>query len=242
MSFLLLSLFIISTGVSAADCVAHRGYNISGVENSLNSVLNAVYHNADGIEIDIRHSKDGVPFLLHDSRLKRVVDRRHSSCRSETRVNELTWTEIKENCILDDGQSISSLSELLAELEYYPGKLFIELKDKPSRKFAEVIANSRFPTERMRVISFRLKFLQVVRDLFPEIESLRLSKFIPFLAWTRGMNVHFPLNPFSILARWLGYENGVWTVNDLKRLRKYHKRNIDYITTDELELCLEAKK
>lgn len=232
---------IIMTDVYAADCIAHRGYTKDSTENSLNSILSAAHYGADGIEFDIRHTKDGVPFLFHDSTFKRVGDRGQTGCQFDSKVRKLTWDEISNNCLLEDGQNVSSLAEALEALEFYPGKLFIELKDKPSAEFAAVIAASKFPVERIRFISFRLKFLQVVRDFFPGIESLRLSKFIPFLAWTRGMNVHFPLHPFSILSRWLGHKNGIWTVNSLKRLRKYHNRKIDYITTDELELCLEVK-
>lgn len=240
MKYLFLTLFIMAE-VYAADCVAHRGYTKDGVENSLNSIMSAAHYGADGIEFDIRHSKDGVPFLFHDSTFKRVGDRSQLNCEFKTKVKKLNWDEIRDNCRLSDGQIVTSLAEALFALEDYQGKLFIELKDKPSLQFAQVIEASQFPVERIRFISFRLKFLQVVRDFFPGIESLRLSKFIPFLAWTRGMNVHFPLHPFSILSRLLGHENGIWTVNDPKRLRKYHKRKVDYITTDELELCLEAK-
>lgn len=238
---ILISFVILVSYAHAADCIAHRGVVGPAIENSLGSVLAAVELGADGVEFDIRHSKDGVPFLLHDSKLKRVADPLQSACSLRTKVSKLNWDEIRDNCRLKDGQELSSLAQVLYELRDYQGLLFIELKDKPSKKFAEVIEASGFDTSRIRFISFRLKFLQVVRDYFPIVESLRLSKFIPFLAWSRGMNVHYPLKPFTWLARLLGHENGVWVVDDEKRLRKYHRRKVDYITTDNLPLCLETK-
>lgn len=241
MKLFALLIFLMSTA-HAAKCIAHRGDITGGIENSLDSVVFAVNEGADGVEFDIRHSSDGVPFLLHDRTLKRVGDSTMVNCPIKTKVSTLKWSQIKEQCRLSDGQEITSLAEVLYELRDYKGLLFIELKDKPSKNFEDVITASGFDVNQIRFISFRLKFLQMVRDFFPAIESLRLSKFIPFLAWTRGMNVHYPLKPFTWLARILGHENGVWSVNDSRRLTRYHKRKVDFITTDKLRLCLDLKK
>lgn len=236
--------FILMTLVSvnsfAADCIAHRGYLKDSVENSLESIFNAIDAGADGVEFDIRHSKDGVPFLLHDSKLSRVAEL-DSLCPSTIKVKNLLWSEIRENCRLKDGQQLISLEELLNLTSNYRGLFFIELKDRPSHQFKQIVENSATDLSRIRFISFRLKFLQVARDFFPETLSLRLSKFIPFFAWSRGMNVHFPLNPFTWLSRILGHENGIWTVNDFDRLVRYHKRKVAFITTDDTPKCLLAK-
>ena len=225
----------------AADCIAHRGYLKQSTENSLDSVMNAIEAGADGVEFDIHHTKDGVPFLLHDSTLERVVDD-SPACPSTTKVKKLLWSEITENCRLKDGQRLISFEALLELTANYKGLFFVELKDRPSHLLKDVVEKSGVDLNRLRFISFRLKFLQVARDFIPESQSLRLSKFIPFFAWSRGMNVHFPLKPFSWLSRVLGHESGVWTVNDFDRLLKYHKRKVDFITTDETELCLGAKQ
>ena len=242
MKIILICIATFSFKAFTADCIAHRGYLLNSVENSLDSIQNAIEAGADGIEFDIRHTKDGVPFLLHDSTLERVVDQTDSSCPYKEKVKNLKWNEIVTNCRLKDGQELITLESLLERTTFFTGSYFIELKDKPSSTFREVIDSSGADFQKIRFISFRLKFLSVVRDFFPSIESLRLSKFIPFLAWSRGMNVHYPLKPFSWLARILGHENGVWTVNSLKKLIKYHKRKVDFITTDELQLCLDAKE
>lgn len=226
----------------SADCIAHRGYLKGSTENSLDSVINAIEAGADGIEFDIRHTQDGVPFLLHDSTLEKVVDTSLPNCPYAEKVKKLDWETIESNCLLKDGQKLVSLAQLLSKISFYQGVYFIELKDRPNSNLKDVILDAGIDFNRIRFISFRLKFLNMVREFFPNIDSLRLSKFIPFLAWSRGMNVHYPLKPFSWLARFLGHENGVWTVNDFERLIKYHKRKLDFITTDELQLCLEAKE
>lgn len=240
MKILFILLAFTSVNVFGADCIAHRGYLKGSVENSLDSVMNAIDAGADGIEFDVHHTKDGVPFLLHDSTLERVVFD-SSTCPSTIKVKKLLWSQIVENCRLKDGQRLVSLEELLDQTANYKGLFFVELKDKPSHLFKDVIEGSGVELNRLRFISFRLKFLQIARDYIPQSESLRLSMFIPFFAWSRGMSVHYPLKPFTWLARILGHENGIWTVNDFDRLLKYHKRKVDFITTDETELCLKAR-
>lgn len=57
--------------------VAHRGLfdNSRGIiENSINSAENARTHNFRGIELDLRSSKDGVAFLMHDETIGRVTN------------------------------------------------------------------------------------------------------------------------------------------------------------------------
>ena len=54
-------------------CIAHRGDNKYHLENSKNSIQSAIDKNSDGIEIDIRHTKDGFPILYHDKKLRRLI-------------------------------------------------------------------------------------------------------------------------------------------------------------------------
>ncbi|WP_137136292.1 glycerophosphodiester phosphodiesterase family protein [Rhizobium sp. FKY42] len=57
--------------------VAHRGLfdNSKGIiENSINAAENARTHNFRGIELDLRSSKDGVAFLMHDETIGRVTN------------------------------------------------------------------------------------------------------------------------------------------------------------------------
>lgn len=112
MKLFVLLVFLMSTA-HAAKCIAHRGDITGGIENSLDSIVFAVNEGADGVEFDIRHSSDGVPFLMHDSTLKRVADSTMPNCPIKSKVSKLKWSKIKEECRLNDGQEITSLSEML---------------------------------------------------------------------------------------------------------------------------------
>ncbi len=63
--------------------VAHRGYwrgstlNISGnwyPENSLGSIIRAYQYGIEAVEMDVRVSKDGVPFIMHDKTIGRTTN------------------------------------------------------------------------------------------------------------------------------------------------------------------------
>jgi glycerophosphoryl diester phosphodiesterase len=54
--------------------VAHRGFSSAFPENSIPAFAAAVAAGADEIELDVRVSADGIPFVCHDATLNRVCD------------------------------------------------------------------------------------------------------------------------------------------------------------------------
>ncbi|MHA1147720.1 MAG: glycerophosphodiester phosphodiesterase family protein [Promethearchaeota archaeon] len=56
------------------DIIAHRGGSQMGPENTIEVAETALDHDIVGWEVDIRISKDGVPFLMHDDSLKRTTN------------------------------------------------------------------------------------------------------------------------------------------------------------------------
>ena len=53
--------------------VAHRANSAGVVENSLTGIRRSAEAGADLVELDVRRSLDGVPFLLHDRTLQRTT-------------------------------------------------------------------------------------------------------------------------------------------------------------------------
>ena len=51
---------------------SHRGNNQGFNENTLESISSVMLLPIDGIEIDIRLTRDRIPVLAHDSNLKRI--------------------------------------------------------------------------------------------------------------------------------------------------------------------------
>ena len=94
--------------------LAHRGDWRLAPENSLEAlVLAAGTPGVDGVEFDVRLSRDGVPVLLHDETLERVQGR-------DEAVADLTAAELRE-------AGIPSLAEVLAAL---PPEAFLDVEIK----------------------------------------------------------------------------------------------------------------
>ena len=94
--------------------LAHRGDWRLAPENSLEAlVLAAGTPGVDGVEFDVRLSRDGVPVLLHDETLERVQGR-------DEEVADLTAAELRE-------AGIPSLAEVLAAL---PPEAFLDVELK----------------------------------------------------------------------------------------------------------------
>ncbi len=91
--------------------IAHRGFHTAVPENTLAAFEAAVTLGANGIETDVRISRDGLPVLIHD----RVI-------ASKQAVADLTHDEIEQAV----GHKVPTLDEAL---ERFPGILWnIEIK------------------------------------------------------------------------------------------------------------------
>lgn len=69
--------------------LVHRGASAFAPENSLEAFLAAMEHGADGVEIDIRRTTDGVFYLFHDDDLERMTN-------GTGKVREKTYYELLE--------------------------------------------------------------------------------------------------------------------------------------------------
>lgn len=94
--------------------LAHRGDFRRGPENSLEALLAGVaIPGCDGVELDVRVSRDGVPVLVHDETLARVQHR-------PGRVAELTAAQLAE----------AGVGELEAALRVLPRDAWLDVELK----------------------------------------------------------------------------------------------------------------
>lgn len=99
---------------------AHRGlHNEVCPENSLAAFLNAA-EQGFGIELDVQLSKDGEVFVFHDYSLARMTGIQKKLC-------ELTVGELEKLRLLNTGEKIPRLSEVLSAIDGQV-PLLIELK------------------------------------------------------------------------------------------------------------------
>jgi glycerophosphoryl diester phosphodiesterase len=135
--------------------IAHRGDWRLAPENSLEAlVLAAGIDGVDGVEFDVRLSRDGVPVLLHDKTLERVQGR-------DTAVTDVTAADLR-------AAGIPSLAEVLAAL---PKETFLDVELKGAghgAATADVLRAGRGKAPKGAVVSsFEVEPLAAMKELLP---------------------------------------------------------------------------
>jgi glycerophosphoryl diester phosphodiesterase len=111
---------------------SHRAAHIRFPENSLKAIQEAIRLGVDIIEIDVRVSKDGIPFLMHDQTLDRTTNGKGDP-------EQLTWQELQKFFVVDKGKRTSLKIPTLSEaLGLAKGKIMVDLDLKTSH-IGEVI-------------------------------------------------------------------------------------------------------
>jgi glycerophosphoryl diester phosphodiesterase len=203
---------------------AHRGvHDRKTTENTVEAFLRAVDAKADGIEFDVRVSRDGEPVVIHDENLHRVAG-------DARRVRDLTLDELRDVVLRGDGR-IPSLNDVTAAVPS-PMQLDIEIKDGDAiEPLIAKLNTSAGLRERVIVSSFVLEDLDRVRDGVPSVRTLLLVRSWPLLFrgrafWKRVSDakvwgVGFPVNilnhrRISFLHR-AGWKTAAWDMQPLKR-------------------------
>ena len=73
---------------------AHRGLVQHGPENTIPAFQAAVDYGCEGIELDVRVSKDGVAIVVHDDNMRRMTDGRLTTAISEMTAREICAVEL----------------------------------------------------------------------------------------------------------------------------------------------------
>ncbi len=132
--------------------LAHRGDHSRHPENSVAALVAALQRPAcDGLEFDVRSSRDGVPVVVHDATLARTHRRPEA-------VADLSAAEL-------DALGVTSVATVL---EAVPRRAFldIDLKVEIGRPLIEILAAGRGPALSNAVISsFDERALVRVREL-----------------------------------------------------------------------------
>lgn len=144
--------------------IGHRGASALAPENSLAAFRRAIADGADGIEFDVRLSRDGVAVVIHDASLERTGLLKQGV--SELTAAELQSTDIgrwfsKSNrktslCDFDfAGQTVPLLAQVFELFEQNTGLLYLEMKadaGEGSELVAEVVRMIQASSVRKRVI------------------------------------------------------------------------------------------
>lgn len=145
---------------------AHRGASAEAPENTLAAFGLALQRRADGIELDVHLSRDGVPMVIHDETLERTSNGRG-------RVADWKAAELQS---LDagawfsagfSGERIPTLEQVLQQVGGQ-ARLNIELKSAAAGQ-AVLELLRRHPESRVLISSFDHRLLARMRTMAPEL-------------------------------------------------------------------------
>ena len=187
---------------------AHRGSSAAEPEHTLAAYLRAIEEGADGLECDVRLTRDGTLVCVHDRRLERVSNGRGlvstSTLAELNRLDFGSWhtgprhaEDVDDDLVYDrDDQGrlrVLTLDRLLAAVcdVRRPIRLLIETKH-PTRYGAAVeervvSALRRYGLDRPRpdrrvevtVMSFSLRALWRMGRLAPRVPTVQLLEILP---------------------------------------------------------------
>lgn len=237
-------------GAARPFILGHRGARRVAPENTLESFARALKDGADGVELDVRLTRDQELVVFHDRTLTRMTDGRVTSAVEELSLRELLNVE------LAGGARVPSLAEALAWAEATGARINIEIKqDVRSLRtlVREVVRLGRAMAdapERLLFSSFHPGAVWELRRALPEFavgwlvhdgqRLLRGAPGLPYLA--PFVHPELVLATPKRLARWKarGARVAVWTVNDADDARRLAAEGVDVLISDTPELLAKA--
>jgi glycerophosphoryl diester phosphodiesterase len=247
--------------MNAPLIIGHRGASAVAPENSMAAFREAITVGANGIEFDVRLTRDGVPVVIHDSTLRRTA-------ALPQRVSALTWSEVEKVDVgswfakkkqLPQGsfedERLPSLTQLLTLFESNNLLLYLEMKcDSSSEQLPLAEACCRLVNEhslkrRVRIECFDLDALQIVRKIDSEIKTAAL--FEPALTKPSVLSDQSIINQATAVgaselalhrrlarkrlvekAKLAGFGVVVWTVDDPTWIARARSIGVDALITN----------
>lgn len=225
----------------------HRGARAHVTENTMASFQRAVDDGADGIELDVRTSSDGVVIVMHDPDLERLTDGRDTRACARLIARELAEIELTNN------ERAPTLADVLDWAAPRDVLVNVELKHDThdmsalARGVARLLRGRPRVARRVMFSSFEPELLARVAVMLPSIpraflvhngQKLAMTPLAPAIARTLGTAMLNPertmCSPDRVRAwREQGLVLNVWTVNHAGEARDLAALGVDGLITDD---------
>jgi glycerophosphoryl diester phosphodiesterase len=241
--------------------MAHRGFSLDGLENTMTAFGAAVDLGMTHVETDVHATSDGVLVAFHDTHLDRVTD-------ATGRITGLTWQRLR-SVRVGGVEHVPRLDEVLGT---WPGlRVNIDVKDWTAvAPLAEVIARTG-AVDRVCVSSFDDRRSAAVRGLLGStlaarlatspgqwgVARWRLASLLPGGLGARravrdgspavAVQVPAGAGPLRVVTQRsvrVAHANGlqvhVWTVNEAAQMHQLLDLGVDGLITDRSDTLLDV--
>lgn len=212
---------------------AHRGLSAEHHENTVAAFRAAADAGAQGIELDVRLTHDGVVVVLHDAGIERTTD-------GNGRVADFDYAELVE---YDTGEGpVPRLDDVFSALAEWQGQWNIEIKAHPATVGALELLAKHGLVGRCQVSSLDPRALMAAQKHMPEVprglitlgppddDDLEMAEELG-CTW---INVDHEYITHDLVDHWheKGLRVGAWTVNDVDRAEALMEIGVDCIISD----------
>lgn len=236
---------------------AHRGGRALGPENTLVALDAGLAAGADGLELDVRLTRDGDAVVIHDATLDRTTDAT-GPVRART-AGELA--RVDAGCRFEQdgarpwqGQGVG-VPRLVDVLRRYPDRrLIIELKDHDAElghAVAAILRQHGGDLDRLCIGGFGAPSVDACRSALPgmassaHVREVRRALYASWLGWpvrtqayggyqipeVRG-RLRVVSRRFIRAAHRAGHHVQVWTVNETADMHRLLDWGVDALITD----------
>lgn len=242
--------------MSRTKIFAHRGASGYAPENTMEAFELAVKQKADGIELDVQLSKDGVPVVIHDETIDRVTG-------GHGFVKDFTLEELKAFSVLSEkfadykNAKIPTLEEVLAYAKKTGLCVNIELKTgiywypEIEEKTLELVKKTGME-DRVIYSSFNHYSIQRMKKIVPQAETAYLYSDVilqvdKYAKETGVDGLHpavYHVKMADFLKEYLqsGLKVRVWTVNREEDMEELIRAGVTAVITNYPDIAGKVKE
>ena len=218
---------------------AHRGASEYAPENTLSSFYLGLMQGANGIETDVRKTKDGVLVLFHDNTLDRVTD-------ASGAVSDYTWEQLQKVKVSGNSTKgffdrIVTLREFLEKFSHYDIKFAIELKGADVEAETLAMVKEFGIMDKTTFTSFTFDYIAKIKALEPAarvgwLTSATTDEAMEQLLQIGGeeMAPKAELITEELMEKWRNAGLGVraWGVSGVALMKKMCRLGVDGMTVN----------
>ena len=229
-------------GASRPLILGHRGAPFEAPENTVRGFAIARAHGADGVELDVQPSADGVAVVIHDRTLGRTTNARG-------RVPLLPWETIAP--VRAGGEPVPRLEDAAAWAVESGAWLNVEIKSRGAEAASVAAIRAAGLEERTFFSSFVPEVVAEVGRLAPDATRCFLTE-----RWTRSVRLTVealgvqgvcPCDAIAtpgLLAELheAGLAAVIWTVDDPARMRELLIMGVHALITNRPEIGARVRR
>lgn len=232
--------------------LAHRGFSLDGLENSMRAFQAAVDLGYGYLETDAHGTQDGVAVALHDATLDRTTDatgevsnRRWESVKV-ARIGGIepvpaledvlgTWPDVRVNIDVKGASAIEPVAEVIEKTGAHDrvcvGSFSADRRRKTLKLLSRPVAT---PAAQREAIGWLLgSYLGADSEItLEEVDALQIP-------WRRG-RVKFLRRRQVEAAHAVGRQIHVWTINDRDEMAELLDLGVDGIVSDRADILKEV--